>query len=138
MSPGFLPVLVAVTDRMARGWIGSAALARVDAHHGIGHPGFDRHDRVLDHGDGRGATQGEVRGVIGVHARHVRHPDRITPVRIVKRLVGDEAVNVGGFNAGVVQTSLDAFQMERMGARVWSLADFSFRDANDGVLAAKV
>jgi hypothetical protein len=44
-----------------------------------------------------------------MHARHVRHPDRVTSVRVVERLVGDEAVDVSGFDAGVVEASFDAF-----------------------------
>ena len=109
MSPGFFPMLVAVADRMARRRIGSAALARMDAHHRVGHPGLDGHHRVLDHGDGRRAAEGKIGGVVGVHTRHIRHPNRVTSVRVVKRLVGDEPVDIGGFDAGVVEARFDAF-----------------------------
>jgi hypothetical protein len=51
-------------------------------------------------------------------------------VRVVERLIGDEAVNIRCFDAGVVQTSFDAFKMQRMRARLRPLADFRFSDAD--------
>jgi hypothetical protein len=44
-----------------------------------------------------------------VHTRHFRHPNRVTPVRVVERLVGNEAVDVGCLDTGVVEASFDAF-----------------------------
>ena len=112
VSPRFFPVLIAVADRMARRRIGRAALARMHAHHRVGHPGFDGHHRVLNHGDGRRAAEGKIRGVVGTHTRHVRHPNRVTSMRVVERLVGDEPVHVGRGDTGVVKASFDAFQVE--------------------------
>jgi hypothetical protein len=51
-------------------------------------------------------------------------------VRVVERLIGDEAVDIRCFDAGVVQTSFDAFKMQRMRARLRPLADFRFSDAD--------
>ena len=57
VAPGLLPVLVAVANRIARRRIGRAALARMHAQDGVRHAGFDGHDRVLHHGDGRRAAE---------------------------------------------------------------------------------
>jgi hypothetical protein len=59
-------------------------------------------------------------------------------VRVVERLVGDKAVDLGRFDTGIVETNFDAFEMKRMRARLGSLADSSFADADDGVPAADV
>ena len=112
MAPRLFPMLVAVADRMARRRIGSGAFARMDAHDRVGHAGFDGHHRVLDHGDRGRATESEIRGISWAHARHIRHAHGVTSVRIVKRLVGDEAVDLRGFDPGVVEASFDAFEME--------------------------
>src|SRR5215471_3487341 len=73
-----------------------------------------------------------------MHASHVCHSNRITPVRIIERLVGDKAVDVGCLDASVIEAGFDAFEMERMRACVGSLADSGFRYADDGVFAANV
>ena len=138
MSPGFFPMLIAVADRIARRRIGGAALARVHAQDGVRHAGFDGHDRVLHHGDRRGAAERQIGGVVRPHARHVRHPDCVTSVRVVERLVGDEAVHVGCFEAGVIEAGFDALEMQRMRRGVGPLADFGFGDADDGVLAGNI
>jgi phage tail tape-measure protein len=57
-------------------------------------------------------------------------------VRVVERLIGDEAVDLRGFDPGIIEASLDAFEMKRMRARLRSLTDFSFADADNGVPAA--
>ena len=57
-------------------------------------------------------------------------------MRIVQRLIGDEAVDLRGLDPGIVEARLDAFEMKRMRARLRPLPDFSFTDANDGVAAA--
>ena len=138
MAPRFFPMLVAVADRIARRRIGSAALARVHAQDGVRHAGFDGHHRVLHHGDRRGAAERQIGGVVRTHARHVGHPDGVTSVRVVERLVGDEAVDVGCFEAGVIEAGFDALEMQRMRRGVGPLADFGFGDADDGVLAANI
>ena len=57
-------------------------------------------------------------------------------MRVVERLVGDEAVYIRRFNAGVIEASPDALEMKRMRARLRSLADLGFTDADNGVPAA--
>ena len=112
MAPGLFPVLIAVANRITRRRIGCAAFTRVHAHDGVRHAGFDGHDRVLDHGNRRRAAERQVGSVVRVHARHVRHSDGVASMGIVVRLIGDEAVDVGRLYAGVVQTCLDAFEMQ--------------------------
>jgi hypothetical protein len=57
-------------------------------------------------------------------------------VRVIERLIGDEAVDLRRLDAGVVEASFDAFEMKRVRTRLRSLAHFSFADADNGVPAA--
>ena len=59
-------------------------------------------------------------------------------VRVIERLVGNEAVDLRGFDPGIVEASLDAFEMKRMRAGLRSLTDFSFTDTDNGVPAANM
>jgi len=131
-------MFVAVANGVARRRIGSGAFTRVHAHDRVGHARFDCHDGVLDHRNRGRATKSQVGSVGRAHARHIRHAHGVTTVRVVERLVGDEAVDLRGFDPGIVEASLDAFEMKRMRARLRSLPDFSFTDADNGVPAGNM
>ena len=138
VPPGPLPVLVATADGVAGGGVSGGALARVHAQHRAAHAGVDGHDRVLHHGDGRGAPQGEVGGVDRGDAGHVRQPHSVAPVGVVQRLVGEEPVHRVAADAGVIETLPDRFEMQRVRRAVRALAHQRLAHAHDGVFSPKI
>jgi hypothetical protein len=79
----------------------------------VGRARFDCHHGVLDYRNRGRATTAQVGGVSRADARHIHHAYGVTSVRVVKRLIGNEAVHVRGFDPGIVKASLDAFGMKR-------------------------
>src|SRR5437870_5172200 len=93
---------------------------------------------MLDHRDRSRAAERQIRRKDGIDARHVSKLYGVAPVRVVKRLVGQKAVDLRCLDSRIFQAGLDRLEMERVGGSVWTFSDRRLTDPDDGAFATKI